>query len=191
MRSLAQLWAECPPTRPSLPLWPSSKMSSTCAHDFWWHCSVDKDTLPPTRPAPQSTVQNDALALPPRRQINQWKMSLPECRFVGVGVAAAAVCSPLCIWFYACLRATAEPWVTALRPWLHSDRLSPPELPFLGRAEKRFTRITAKRKETVKRSPARPHKWESCAMTPLTTSLLTLPVSIYVKLLLMTRRKNY
>lgn len=64
---------------------------------------------PPLHPAPHSTVQNDALALPPRRQINQWKMSLPECRFVGVGVAAAAVCSPPCIWFYACLRATAEP----------------------------------------------------------------------------------
>lgn len=139
-------------------LWPPSKMSSTCTHDFWWQSSVDKDNSytphhhpPPSRPALCShlSVQNDALALPPCRQINQWKMSVPECRFVGVGVAAAAGSSPPCIWFYACLWAAAEPWVIALLPWLHSDWFSPSELSFLVPSEKRFARKTAKRKEML------------------------------------------
>lgn len=110
---------------------------------------------PPLSSAPIWVFKNDALALPPCRQINQWKMSLPECRFVGVGVAAAAASSLLCIWFYACLWAAAEPWVTALLPWLHSDWFSPSELSFLVCLEKRFARKTAKRKETEKLSTGR------------------------------------
>lgn len=68
-------------------LWPPSKMSSTCAHDL---VSVRRTLILSTvGPRPwfewsKWCIEWHLLATSPCRKINSWKMSLPECRSVGM-----------------------------------------------------------------------------------------------------------
>lgn len=97
-------------------LWPPSKMSSTCAHDL---VSVRRTLILSTvGPRPwfewsKWCIEWHLLATSPCRKINSWKMSLPECRSVGMWgwllllllCVCMCVCHGCCVTFNAvCLR---------------------------------------------------------------------------------------